>query len=127
MSVLKPAPYKAQGQRQPVHPNAAGEAPGAHISLPPHNGGSQMKPIIFALLCASILAALPAPSTNAFTQDQIQFGTVPPFPPPGGQLAVLEGNPLPPAEITRPVENAGRLQDCSALAPKTRERDRDCG
>jgi len=53
-----------------------------------------MKPTFFAvLLCVSVLAALPAPSTNAFTPDQIQFGAVPPFLPSGAQLAVLEGDP----------------------------------
>jgi uncharacterized RmlC-like cupin family protein len=53
-----------------------------------------MKPSFFAvLLSVSVLAALPAPSTNAFTPDQIQFGAVPPFLPPGAQLAVLEGDP----------------------------------
>jgi hypothetical protein len=45
------------------------------------------------LLGVSVLAALPAPATNAFSPDQIQFGAVPPFLPSGAQLAVLEGNP----------------------------------
>ena len=53
-----------------------------------------MKPFAFAvLLLASFLAALPAPPTNAFTPDEIQFGAVPPFLAPGAQLAVLEGDP----------------------------------
>ena len=53
-----------------------------------------MKPIVFSILLgASVLAALPAPPTNAFTLDQIQFGVAPPFLPPGAQLAVLEGDP----------------------------------
>jgi mannose-6-phosphate isomerase-like protein (cupin superfamily) len=53
-----------------------------------------MKPMLFAvLLCATILAALPAPTQNAFTADQIQFGPVPPFLAPGAQLAVVEGDP----------------------------------
>lgn len=54
-----------------------------------------MRRVLFAvLLCATILAALPAPPTpNAFTNDQIQFGPVPPFLAPGAQLAVLEGDP----------------------------------
>jgi quercetin dioxygenase-like cupin family protein len=54
-----------------------------------------MKLMFFVvLLCASILAALPAPMTqNAFTTDQIQWGPVPAFVPPGAQLAVLEGDP----------------------------------
>ena len=53
-----------------------------------------MKPTFFAvLLGVSVLAAQPAPSTNALSPDQIQFGAVPPFLPSGAQLAVLEGNP----------------------------------
>ena len=53
-----------------------------------------MKPMLFVvLLCATILAALPAPPQNAFTADQIQFGTAPPFLAAGAQLAVLEGDP----------------------------------
>lgn len=54
-----------------------------------------MRSTIFViLLCAGILAALPAPMTqNAFTSDQIQYGSVPPFMSPGAQLAVLEGDP----------------------------------
>lgn len=53
-----------------------------------------MKPTIFLfLLCATILAASPAPEQNIFTPDQIQFGAVPPFLAPGAQLAVLEGDP----------------------------------
>lgn len=31
---------------------------------------------------------------NAFAPDTIQYGPVPPFIPPGAQLAVLEGNPM---------------------------------
>ena len=31
---------------------------------------------------------------NAFPADTIQYGPVPPFIPPGAQLAVLEGNPM---------------------------------
>jgi len=40
----------------------------------------------------SVLAAS-APK-NVFTPDEVQFGPVPPFIPPGAQLAVLEGDPL---------------------------------
>jgi len=57
-----------------------------------------MKPTLFlVLLCATVLAALPAPpqnAQNAFTSDQIQFGPVPPFLPASAQLAVLEGDPM---------------------------------
>jgi quercetin dioxygenase-like cupin family protein len=31
---------------------------------------------------------------NAFTPDAVQYGPLPPFIPPGAQLAVLEGNPM---------------------------------
>lgn len=106
MLVSKAAPVAA-AICQPVNPcvpKCAGGPPDTHISLPALNGGSQMKPIVFAiLLCASILAALPAPSTSAFTPDQIQFGAVPPFLSPGAQLAVLEGDPTASAEITPSV------------------------
>src|SRR5437868_8441365 len=73
---------------------------GPHISLAPEHLEDEMKPMLFVvLLCASILAALPAPSTqNAFSPDQVQFGPVPPFVPPGAQLAVLEGDPTAPSE-----------------------------
>jgi hypothetical protein len=46
------------------------------------------------LLCATILAAAPAPPQNAFSPSQIQFGPVPPVLPAGAQLAVLEGDPM---------------------------------
>lgn len=53
-----------------------------------------MKYIAFALLlCAALLAALPAPPENAFTPDKIPYGPVPNFIPAGAQLAVLEGDP----------------------------------
>lgn len=35
-----------------------------------------------------------APEKNAFTPDAVQYGPIPPFIPPGAQLAVLEGNPM---------------------------------
>lgn len=38
-------------------------------------------------------AASPAMQPNAFTPDAIKYGPVPPFIPPGAQLAVLEGDP----------------------------------
>ena len=54
-----------------------------------------MKKLLFLmLLCATLLAALPADTHNAFTPDQIQWGPVPPFIPAGAQLAVLEGDPM---------------------------------
>jgi hypothetical protein len=54
-----------------------------------------MKATLFiVLLCATILAAAPAPPQNAFSPDQIQFGPVPPLLPAGAQLAVLEGDPM---------------------------------
>ena len=50
-------------------------------------------PIIVVMLFATVLAAVPAPSENAYTPDQIQFGPAPAFLPPGAQLVVLEGDP----------------------------------
>lgn len=50
--------------------------------------------VLVFLLCATILSAAPAPPQNAFSPDQIKFGPVPPVLPPGGQLAVLEGDPM---------------------------------
>jgi hypothetical protein len=58
-------------------------------------GGESMKTtFLVILLCATILAAAPAPSQNAFSPDQIKFGPVPPALAPGAQLAVLEGDPM---------------------------------
>jgi len=45
------------------------------------------------LLAATLLAALPAASQNAFTPDQMKWGPAPPFLPAGAQVAVLEGDP----------------------------------
>lgn len=54
-----------------------------------------MKTIVLAfLLCATILAAAPAPPQNVFSPDQIKFGPAPPALQPGAQLAVLEGDPM---------------------------------
>jgi len=54
-----------------------------------------MKATLFiVLLCATILAAAPAPTQNVFSPDQIQFGQVPPVLAAGAQLAVLEGDPM---------------------------------
>ena len=54
-----------------------------------------MKTMLLAvLLCATILAAAPAPPQNAFSPDQMKFGPVPPVLAPGAQLAVLEGDPM---------------------------------
>ena len=56
---------------------------------------TEMKTTLMAmLLCATILAAAPAPPQNAFSPDQIKFGPVPPALAPGAQLAVLEGDPM---------------------------------
>jgi hypothetical protein len=53
-----------------------------------------MKSMFFlVLLSASAIAALHEPTQNLFTPDQIQYGPVPAFLPPGAQLAVLEGDP----------------------------------
>lgn len=40
----------------------------------------------------SVMAA--STPKNIFTPDSVQYGPVPPFIPPGAQLAVLEGNPM---------------------------------
>lgn len=40
------------------------------------------------------MAAPAAMEKNAFTPDTVQYGPVPPFIPPGAQLAVLEGDPM---------------------------------
>ncbi|MFZ0314685.1 MAG: cupin domain-containing protein [Candidatus Korobacteraceae bacterium] len=52
------------------------------------------QPFFLMLFCATLLAALPAASQNAFTPDQIKWGPVPSFLTPGAQLAVLEGDPM---------------------------------
>ena len=53
-----------------------------------------MKTTVLALLlCATVLAAAPAPPQNVFSPDQIKFGPVPAVLPSGAQLAVLEGDP----------------------------------
>jgi hypothetical protein len=63
--------------------------------MPPPLGGELMKTTVLALLlCATFLAAAPAPPQNAFSPDQIKFGPVPPVLAPGAQLAVLEGDPM---------------------------------
>jgi hypothetical protein len=54
--------------------------------------------LVIALLCeAGLLFTLGAQSNSTekhtFTPDSITYGPVPPFVPPGAQLAVLEGNP----------------------------------
>ena len=54
-----------------------------------------MKPLLFACwLSTALLMTLPAIAQNVFTPDQIKWGPVPAFIPPGAQLAVLEGDPL---------------------------------
>ena len=45
------------------------------------------------VLCATVLAAVPAPAQTAFSPDQTKFGPAPPTLPAGAQLAVLEGDP----------------------------------
>jgi len=48
---------------------------------------------LFAVAVA-VLATQPSQAQNAFTPDQVKYGPVPPFLPPGAQLAVLEGDPM---------------------------------
>jgi len=50
--------------------------------------------ICTAVCLAALLAVQPSLAQNAFTADQVKFGPVPPFIPPGAQLAVLEGDPM---------------------------------
>jgi mannose-6-phosphate isomerase-like protein (cupin superfamily) len=48
----------------------------------------------FVLSLAIVFAAQSAHAQNAFTPDQVKYGPVPSFLPPGAQLAVLEGDPM---------------------------------
>ena len=50
--------------------------------------------LIAVLTLAALVVAQPSLAQNAFTPDQVKFGPVPPFIPPGAQLAVLEGDPM---------------------------------
>jgi len=53
-------------------------------------------PLLVASLSMAVLfAAHPALAQNAFTPDQVKYGPAPPFLPPGAQLTVLEGDPMP--------------------------------
>jgi hypothetical protein len=50
-----------------------------------------------AVFCVALFAVSARPSStgkNAFTPNDIPWGPVPAFVPPGAQLAVVEGNPL---------------------------------
>jgi hypothetical protein len=53
-----------------------------------------MKALFYVLFVTMLLATLPAAAQNAFTPDQVKWGPVPAFIPPGAQLAVLEGDPM---------------------------------
>jgi quercetin dioxygenase-like cupin family protein len=80
---------RSDAASRPGDPHALG------VIMPPLLGGEVMKTMVLAvLLCATILAAAPAPPQNAFSPDQIKFGPVPPVLAPGAQLAVLEGDPM---------------------------------
>src|SRR5438876_6550076 len=60
--------------------------------------GPMKLPFLIAVLTlAALVVAQPSLAQNAFTPDQVQFGPVPPFVPPGAQLAVLEGDPTAPS------------------------------
>lgn len=50
--------------------------------------------LVLGFAVAVLLAAQPMPAQNAFTPDQVKYGPVPAFLPPGAQLAVLEGDPM---------------------------------
>jgi len=47
-----------------------------------------------AISLAALVMAQPPQAQNAFMPDQVKFGPVPPFLPPGAQLSVLEGDPM---------------------------------
>ncbi len=49
--------------------------------------------LVLVLFSASAAAALHEATKTTFTPEQIQYGPVPAFLPPGAQLAVLEGDP----------------------------------
>jgi mannose-6-phosphate isomerase-like protein (cupin superfamily) len=50
--------------------------------------------LVVVLSLAALFAAQPSRAQNAFTPDQVKWAPVPPFLPPGAQLAVLEGDPM---------------------------------
>jgi mannose-6-phosphate isomerase-like protein (cupin superfamily) len=50
--------------------------------------------LALALTATIFVAAPPIHAQNAFTPDQIKYGPVPAFLPPGAQLAVVEGDPM---------------------------------
>ncbi len=50
--------------------------------------------VVLAFSLAVLSTAQPTHAQNAFTPDQVKWGSAPPFLPPGAQLAVLEGDPM---------------------------------
>jgi mannose-6-phosphate isomerase-like protein (cupin superfamily) len=50
--------------------------------------------VVLAFSLTVVFAAKPTRAQNAFTPDQVKWGSAPPFLPPGAQLAVLEGDPM---------------------------------
>jgi mannose-6-phosphate isomerase-like protein (cupin superfamily) len=50
--------------------------------------------VVLILLFAGVFIVYPAHAQNAFTPDQVKWGSAPPFIPAGAQLAVLEGDPM---------------------------------
>jgi mannose-6-phosphate isomerase-like protein (cupin superfamily) len=50
--------------------------------------------LVLFVVAIATFAVQPSLAQNAFTPDQVKFGPVPPFLPPGAQLAVLEGDPM---------------------------------
>ena len=46
-----------------------------------------------ALSLVAFVAVQPSQAQNAFTPDQVKYGSAPPSVPPGAQIAVLEGDP----------------------------------
>jgi mannose-6-phosphate isomerase-like protein (cupin superfamily) len=72
--------------------------------------------LALALSAAALLATQPIHAQTTFTPDQVKFGPVPAFMPPGAQLAVLEGNPMASAgDFTIRI----KMPDGYRLAPHT--------
>jgi mannose-6-phosphate isomerase-like protein (cupin superfamily) len=62
--------------------------------MPQLPGGFMKLLFVVAVTLAALIAAQPSLAQNTFSPDQVKFGPVPPFLPPGAQLAVLEGDPM---------------------------------
>jgi mannose-6-phosphate isomerase-like protein (cupin superfamily) len=54
----------------------------------------KLSSLALGLTLAVVLSAQSTPAQSAFTPDQVKYGPVPAFLPPGAELAVLEGDPM---------------------------------